>query len=360
MKLVYWNNIPAPYMVDRFNRLADLGGVDFEAWFSRRTEPDRTWQIDESAWRFPYQYVGTSPFRATGRAARLLRDRRPDVLFSLYEKPEYAATVLHARACGIPVVLHAMRTFDAWRPRSRRREISKRLLFPCASRFYVPGPDAAAYVAGYGVSEEKITILPEPVEVGRFRPAVAIREQRPADGGGCQFIYVGRLWRYKGLDYLFDAYEAVVRRVPNVSLRLVGDGLDETRYRARARSLPRVTFAGYIRNEGLPEEYAAADVVVFPTLGDPYGHVVQEAMASARPVISTTSAGDISDRVLHGKTGLLVPAADSGALADAMLTLAGAPQMRETMGAAGFERIKSRTNGWWVAQIEAVARAAMA
>src|SRR6266576_1450129 len=125
MRVVYWNNIPAPYMIDRFNSLANQEGVEFEAWFSQRTEPDRSWEVDEPDWRFPYQYVGTNALGATARAVRMLHRRRPDVVFCLYEEPEYAAVALQARVLGISVVMHAMKTSATWRSRSRRREIAK-------------------------------------------------------------------------------------------------------------------------------------------------------------------------------------------------------------------------------------------
>jgi glycosyltransferase involved in cell wall biosynthesis len=287
----------------------------------------------------------------------MLRTRRPDVLFCLYEKPEYVAVALAARASGIPVVMHAMKTFDTWRPRSPSHEIAKRLVFPRVSGFYVPGPDSAQYVERYGVRRSRIRIFPEPVDVEAFR--CATQEDRPQPHRAptkCKFLYVGRLWHSKGLDFLFDAYAVVAEQRPEVSLLLVGDGVDEERYRARARCLPDVRFAGFAQVERLPTFYASADVLVFPTLGDPYGHVVQEAMASSLPVISTTAAGDISDRVVHGKTGLLVPPADSEALAEAMLKLAGAPALRKAMGTAGLDRVRIRTNDWWAEHIEGFAR----
>ena len=54
---MYWNNIPAPYMVERFNALADRKNFDFEAWFNDRSEVDRSWEVDESSWRFKYRYL---------------------------------------------------------------------------------------------------------------------------------------------------------------------------------------------------------------------------------------------------------------------------------------------------------------
>jgi hypothetical protein len=49
--IVYRSNIVSPYMVDRFNAFADRGNLEFEAWFSTRTEPDGSWVVDEAPWR---------------------------------------------------------------------------------------------------------------------------------------------------------------------------------------------------------------------------------------------------------------------------------------------------------------------
>src|SRR5438876_11713356 len=80
MRVVYWNNIPAPYMVDRFNALVTHGHIELEAWFSQRREPDRSWIVDESNWRFKHRYLGANSVRAVIAASRLLRTNPPDVL----------------------------------------------------------------------------------------------------------------------------------------------------------------------------------------------------------------------------------------------------------------------------------------
>ena len=94
-----------------------------------------------------------------------------------------------ARATGIPVVMHAMKTFDTWRRRSTARETAKRVLFPRVSRFLVPGPDSAMYVAGYGVKPKNIVVVPEPVDVERFRQAAA--RNRPCDEESCRSSMLG-------------------------------------------------------------------------------------------------------------------------------------------------------------------------
>ncbi len=106
----------------------------------------------------------------------------------------------------------------------------------------------------------------------------------------------------------------------------------------------RVVFAGFIQQSSLPRIHAAADVLVFPTLGDPHGLVVEEAMASRLPVVVTTAAGDIEERLPDGEAGFIVPPADPDALADRMVRLAADPELRRRMGARGDVIVTGRTH----------------
>lgn len=359
--VAYWNNIPSPYVVERFDAISARGNLDFEAWFSRSGAAHRSWHLDEASWAFRYRYMdqyvnGATPARMI-RVARMVRCARPDVLVSLYDNSDFVSGITSARAFGSRVAIHVMKVFDTWRPRRRTREVAKRVLFPRVHAIHVPGPDAAAYARQYGARDEQLVMFPEPVNVAHFRRPDDHDGQRAAERhrlglAGCVFLYVGRLWSPKGLSYLFDAYEGVRRAGIDASLLLVGDGLDEARYRARAAALPDVVFAGFVQERDLPRWYHLADVFVFPTLGDPYGHVVQEAMAAGLPVIATDHAGEISERVLDGVTGFIVQAASKVSLERRMVALADDAALRTRMGQSGFERIRPRTVEWWAAEFE--------
>jgi len=90
-RVVYWNNIPAPYMVERFNAVARRGHLDLEAWFNARLEPDRSWEVDESSWLFPYRYLPSVLVagRRLSLPAPLAGRRLPDLLVSLYAEPSF-------------------------------------------------------------------------------------------------------------------------------------------------------------------------------------------------------------------------------------------------------------------------------
>ncbi len=114
-----------------------------------------------------------------------------------------------------------------------------------------------------------------------------------------------------------------------------------------------VVFAGFQQKHDLPRYYAAADVFVFPTLGDPFGMVIGEAMSCGLPVISSASVGEIRSRVRDGENGFIVPPGDARALARRMEQLAGDPSLVSRMGAVSADRIRPFTAEGWAADFEA-------
>lgn len=359
LRVVYWTNIPAPYMVDRFNAIARRGNIEFEAWFNERHEDERSWAVNEATWGFRARYI------SKGRTGlhlplRELRATRPDLLVSLFGEPSFLAGVALAKAARQRVVLHAMRTWEIWIPRRKPRELVKHALFRMVDGFYVPGPDAAAYVHRYGVPPRKIHEFAESVDVEAFRAgAEAARKKRGARKRlglrGCVFLHSGRLRREKGLDYLFEAFRQVREGGIEATLVFAGDGQHEARYRALAAGRGDVVFAGFVQPADLPHWYGLADVLVFPTLGDTYGYVVEEGMAASLPVIASDHAGEVRERLEDGRTGFIVPAGDTDALCAKMKLLAASPSLRAAMGAAAFEAVRHRDNDWWAGQFEAMA-----
>ena len=121
---------------------------------------------------------------------------------------------------------------------------------------------------------------------------------------------------------------------------------------ARRSHLRNVVFAGFRQEGELPRLYAASDVFVFPTLGDPFGLVVDEAMSCALPVISSSAAGEIRDRVEEGSNGFIVPPGDARRMAERMLELTANPTLRRALGRVGRSKVAIRTTERWCADFE--------
>ncbi len=362
--VVYWNNIPSPYMVERFNALADRNPFEFEAWFNDRIHSDRSWTVDEAAWRFRHRYLPTTHlFGRTQHWPLPVLGRRPDVLVSLYAEPAFMTGWAIAKLRGAKTGFRVLMTYDRWVSRHPIKEAMKRFLFQRVDAIETPGEEGKQFAMRYGAPQERIFFATHTIDIPHFETACR-RGRRERDAlrrelglEGTTFVYVGRLWWGKGINYLLDAFEAVQRQsAAPVSLLLVGDGPEEAKLRQTCaeRGIRNVVFAGFRQKTDLPRYYALADVFVFPTLGDPYGLVVDEAMACGLPVISTSAAGEIRDRVEVGVNGYTVPPEDSAALACAMHTLAQDAALRERMGAVSARKIQGHTPEKWAADFEGI------
>ncbi len=194
----------------------------------------------------------------------------------------------------------------------------------------------AAFLETLGVHKDRIAVIPNGIDVGEF---AGIDTDRPSSGTATA-LYVGRIYpRQKGLETLLRALALL--HPDELRLRIVGedwDGADTLRALGRKLGLlHRVEFVGRVPRDALIREYARADLLVLPSLFEPFGIVLLEAMAAGLPVVASR-VGGIPDVVEDDETGLLVDPSDPEALAGALRALASNPARRRTMGLRGRER----------------------
>ena len=167
----------------------------------------------------------------------------------------------------------------------------------------------------------------------------------PIPKGALRLVSIGRFAEQKGQMILIEAMAELSRTMPGVHLSLVGDGgmRDELEQAIAAHGLQDVvTLTGWLAEDRVRAELAAAHALVMPSFAEGLPMVVMEAMASARPVVATYIAG-IPELVLPGHTGWLVPAGDVPALVAALRDLAETSlDTLATMGRAGRERVLQR------------------
>jgi glycosyltransferase involved in cell wall biosynthesis len=164
------------------------------------------------------------------------------------------------------------------------------------------------------------------------------------------FLYVGRLVRAKGVFDLVEAYAKLDDETrAKVGLVFVGDGADRSELIKQASRITpgTVQFPGFVQREGLPEFYALADALIFPTHSDTWGLVVNEAMSCGLPIIASNVAGCVSDLVQDGWNGLVVPPRDAPQLAAAMAGLADDSNLRVEMGSRSRERVQAYSPAAW-------------
>ncbi len=194
-----------------------------------------------------------------------------------------------------------------------------------------------------GVGEERIVVIPNGVDLSRFKPAadpLAFRTKHRFEGADRIVLAVGRLSPEKGFDVLIEAFASLQTRMRDVRLVIAGDGPDSSQLRARAElSGDRIHFLGH--SEETVGLFAAADLVVAPSRQEGQGIVPLEAMAAGRAVVASR-VGGLVETIVEGETGLLVPVGDATALCGTMEMLLNDPQRRAAMGLAGRQRVQQR------------------
>ena len=139
----------------------------------------------------------------------------------------------------------------------------------------------------------------------------------------CEILFAGYLYKLKGVEYLLKAIQVIAKNRKDVKLRIVGNGPDKPYLIKLTEALQlkdKVIFEGLVPHMEMPKYYQRCDVFCFPTLGEPFGKAIIEAMACAKPVIAS-SIGGPAEIIQNEKTGLLVPPAQPKILATKILEL---------------------------------------
>jgi phosphatidylinositol alpha 1,6-mannosyltransferase len=203
-----------------------------------------------------------------------------------------------------------------------------------AARTLVPSTESAAALATHGV--ERVHLWRRGVDDVRFHPqhrSAGIRRAL-APNGELLVGFVGRLAVEKQVDLL-----AAASRLPGVRLVVVGDGPAAGALR---KALPAAVFVGARHGAQLARIYASLDVFAHTGPYETFGQAIQEAMASALPVVAPAAGGPL-DLVRDGRTGMLVPPFHAEGFTAAIAALAADPERRAAFGAAGRVAIEGRT-----------------
>ena len=256
---------------------------------------------------------------------------------------------------GIPVTMETDTPLPVGLPVWKR--VVKRLVYPLLFKvpaiFLPGGTRQAAYLRHYAVSTERIQVAQMTVDVKAIaahadkidtagRSHVRVRWGLPL--GAVVFLYVGRLEPHKGIQTLVNAFSMLRPVSVPVALLLVGDGSMRADLAKMALADRRICCTGRLSGTALLDVYAAADVFVLPSRFEPWGLVINEAMACGLPVIATDRVGCVDDLVIDGETGYVVSSESMDTLTSVMTKLCQDHILRDKMA----HNSRSLIAGWTI------------
>lgn len=278
------------------------------------------------------------------RLARLLRKERIDVLQThLFDAGIIGVVAAKLAGRTVIVTRHHMdqvgligTRFHVALDRWMARKADHVVVLSNAVRDYMVSSDS--------VDGDKIEVIHQGFDFENFSATEEDRKRVRAEFTfTSEFVVgcIGNLFKTKGHIYLLTALRELIEEVPNVKLLLVGSG-DKTYVEEIVSNLQleeRVVFAGFRRD--VPACMRAMDLVVHPSLSEAFCQVLIETMSVGTPLI-TTDVGGATEVVTHGETGMVVPPADTDAIADTVLRLYRNPELRRHIAAAGQRSVRLR------------------
>ncbi len=284
------------------------------------------------------------PHRVAGqlfRLARLIRRERPDIVHG-YLFWAYVLGTFAARAARVPRVVSSRRSLGNFKAGKLHYLLLERLSNAMTSLVIANSRAVRAdAMRQEKLPPRKVIVIYNGVDSSQFRataPAALVEDLQLQDAEPVVTV-VANFIDYKGHGFFFDAWRRVAATVPSAVAILVGDGPERAKWEGRimADALgSSVRFVGSRRD--IPAILALTDIVVHPSLEEGFSNAILEAMAAGRPVVATAVGGN-TEAIQDGRTGILVPARDSEALAAAILILAREPGRAREMGSAGRERV---------------------
>ncbi|HLN88468.1 MAG TPA: glycosyltransferase family 4 protein, partial [Candidatus Binatia bacterium] len=201
----------------------------------------------------------------------------------------------------------------------------------------------------YGVDPSKVRIVPNGVNIEKFKPTenVELAKQRFGLGKEPCVLFVGSLIPRKGLPFLIEAAKKIVKENAETKFLIVGEGPLKNQLTVSIESANlsgNFKFLGNLKEDALSAAYNSADIFVLPSIQEGQGIVLLEAQAAGKPTVAF-DVGGVNEAVRKGETGLLVKRGSLGELEDALLRLLSDKPLREKMGASG-RRFVSKNFTW--------------
>lgn len=289
-----------------------------------------------------------------GALEALLRFR-PDVVVSAELGARTALSALYARGARIPLVIWSYQS-RAWAATAgRARRAWRRALLARADAVVGMGAQAREVLRGLGVPEARLFDAPNAHDHESLTAALAGRDATALRAGlraglGCReklALVAGRLVAAKGIRPLLAAWRGLAPELRDAwTLLFVGDGplRPEIEQAAAAGAAGEILCCGAVAARDMADFYAGADLLVFPSLGDPWGLVVNEALACGVPVLCSRLAGCADDLIRPGENGWHFDPLDADDFSRALAGALRCPD-RERMGHRACEVAKRFTPG---------------
>jgi glycosyltransferase involved in cell wall biosynthesis len=340
-KVAFVTIVPSPYQRDLFGALAARKEVDLSVYYLESAAPGTPWPEKELR---SFERILPGFWVSFGNLRAHVNWSLPDVAGA-----DFVVLSSYTSFTGQLLMRYGLRgrRWLFWGERMRPQAGAKQLI---QTQLAAPIGRATGIVSiGSAAEDDYRKRFPElqhfciPYHC-ELAPFFAI-PRNPGVRRTITFFFCGQMIERKGVDLLLLAFDRLIANGMDAHLLLVGREAELPRFLklVSSKTRSRVLYEGFQAPESLPAYFARSDVFVLPSRHDGWGVVVNQALATGVPIITTDAVGAGLDYVENGINGLRVKAGDVDALYDAMQTLAENPEFARAWGVKSREMARTLT-----------------
>lgn len=305
-------NIPSPYRSDLFQSINDING-EFEIYtiYQNKNEDNRKWEIANHIEnelflksktikikrKLDYKYIHISL-----DLEKKLKFISPDLVIIAEYNPNSIRAAKWCIKNNIKYISWTDGTYNSESNINYLQKKSRKYIVRNANSFIASSTRAMENQILYGAEKEKITISPLTVNINNF----LYKKSNVVKADTVKLLFVGRLVEAKGIEFLINTLSKLNRE--DFELNIIGEGylLDDLNKQVQSLNLQnKVIFRGYLEGEPLFNYYKQSNVFILPSLSEPYGLVVLEAMCNSLAIICSEFVDSHPDLISEGINGLV-------------------------------------------------------
>ena len=302
-------------------------------------------EVDLSIHQYPYQLISEQNFEVTSlwqrlkKAWKIVQKYKPThINLTGYNDPAFWPIIFYARLFGIKLYLSNESTAADKSNRSWK-DVFKKIIIRQFDYFFTYGTKSAQYNISLGAKPEQILVKRNAVDNEAIRK-IYDQHLKNSHSGKRNFMFVGRLIDIKNIDGLIRAFQNL-QNSEQWGLIIVGEGNEKPRLQELAKNNQNIKFKHGTDWRGVAAHLADCDVFVLPSYSEPWGLVINEAMACEKPVIASAECGATVDLIKEGINGFAFKAQDTLALTQKMQYFVDNPDVIPIFGKASLKIIKN-------------------
>lgn len=329
-KIVILHNIISPYKTLLFNELFKVIN-DFKVLYMAETEANRDWNIRKDELNFPYEFISNgklqnhNQYKIAVQTWKRLNRINPDILIlGGYKYPAYWTALLWAKKNRKKIIIWSASNQTDHKRNFLKEKLKSTLIKKCSAA-NVYGSRSKDYLIELGLKKEAIFIMGNTTDnlfyYDRTNDFRTKRNKLQKEYGfpARNFLFIGRFSREKNIINLSKAYKKLTNQ-DNWGLILAGDGpqKDDIYNYIKEHNLSNVFLVDFQQKEDLPKFLAVSDILILPSISEPWGLVVNEAMAAGLPVLVSKKCGCYPDLIKEGVNGFSFDPLDDNELFNLM------------------------------------------